>query len=89
MFYLFFKERNLFFCSLENAFLGQMFFIFRKYYILIHKAMISWPIMLTLSPPQSHPVPDFTIAILKWSEVYILQMEQVYFPNFFFAHATM
>ena len=38
---MFFKERDLFFCSLENAFLGQMFFIFRKYYILIHKAIIS------------------------------------------------
>ena len=38
---MFFKERDLFLCSLENAFLGQMFFIFRKYYILIHKAMIS------------------------------------------------
>ena len=36
MFFMFFKERNLFFCSLENAFLGQMFFIFRKYYILTH-----------------------------------------------------
>ena len=24
------KERNLFFCSLKNAFLGQMFFIFQK-----------------------------------------------------------
>ena len=66
LFFMFFKERDLFFCSLENAFLGQMFFIFRKYYILIHKAMISWPIMLTLSPPQSHPVPDFTIVTLKW-----------------------
>ena len=66
LFFMFFKERDLFFCSLKNAILGQMFFIFRKYYILIHKAMISWPIMLTLSPPQSHPVPDFTIVTLKW-----------------------
>ena len=66
MFFMFFKEWDLFFCSLKNAFLGQMFFIFRKYYILIHKAMVSWPIMLTFSPPQSHPVPDFTIVTLKW-----------------------
>ena len=30
MFFMFFKERNLFFCSLKNAFLCKMFFILMK-----------------------------------------------------------
>ena len=57
------------FCSLKNAFLGQMFFIFRKYYILNHKTIISWPIMLTLTLTLLPP-PIFTCTIkrleLRW-----------------------
>ena len=30
MFFMFFKERNLFFCSLKNTFLCKMFFILMK-----------------------------------------------------------
>ena len=43
MFFMFFKERILFFCSLKNAFLGKMFFILMKNGYFLTISVITQP----------------------------------------------
>ena len=79
MFFMFFKEQNLFFCSLKNAFLGKMFFTFRKYvtfWLFRHNLAILcyYNQILTISLPENFDLGKFGQPqhMKKWSENLII-----------------